>query len=97
MDIDVLSYFVIPVDMICVAFLMWRVFSKNATLWGAARFIYVWVSLLTAYHGVIYILTLFSPQPNVLIQNTLHPFVILFIMNPLLIAIIHWRGGHLWK
>jgi hypothetical protein len=95
MYFDILSYIVIVTDILIISFLLWRVFDKKATLWGYARGIYVWIATLTLYHGIVYIGTLFSQTPDKLINNFLHPIVILFIINPLLIAIIHWRGGRL--
>lgn len=94
---DILSYLVIIADIAVASFLTWRVIAKNATLWGAAKFIYGWVITLTLFHLVVYIVSLFSSNPNELISNTLHPVVLFYMLNPLLIAIIHWRGGRLWK
>jgi hypothetical protein len=91
---DVLSITVIIVDLLVISFLLWRMTSKTATLWGVAREIYGWVALLTLYHCAVYIATLFVDNPNGLIQSMLHPVVILYMVNPLLIAIIHYRGGH---
>jgi hypothetical protein len=96
-DIDILSIMVILIDLCGAVFLIWRATHKKATLWGAARAIYVWVATLGLYHGIIYILSLFKDDPNSLITQYLHPFVILFVINPILIALIHWRGGRLWK
>lgn len=95
-DIDILSLVVIWFDCACAAFLVWRAVAKKATLWGAARGIYGWVALLSLYHCSIYAASLFVAEPNHLIYGCLHPFVVLFMLNPLLIAIIHWRGGKLW-
>lgn len=94
---DVLSYLVILADIGVIAFLTWRIMSKNATLWGAARFIYGWVIALTLFHLVVYAISLFHKNPQELISITLHPLVLFYMINPLLIAIIHWRGGRLWK
>jgi hypothetical protein len=96
-DIDVLSIIVILFDALGVAFLVWRVSNKTATLWGTARFVYLWVATLTFYHGIIYTRSMFVDRPNALITGMLHPLVMLYMLNPLLIAIIHWRGGRLWK
>lgn len=95
--VDILSILVILFDLFVISFLTWRILDKKATLWGASRFIYGWVAFLTLYHGVIYVISLFVADPDVLINNTLHPFVLLFVLNPVLIAIVHWRGGYLWK
>jgi hypothetical protein len=92
-NINLLSYIVIIFDLASIAFLVWRIFDPKATLWFSAKFIYSWVSITTIYHVVIYIVSLFSPAPLVLINNYLHPFVLFFVINPALIAIIHWRGG----
>jgi hypothetical protein len=88
---------VILVDLFVVAFLTWRATAKKATLWGRARLIYGWVAILAFYHGTIYIIALFLPptQGNLLIVDMLHPVVVLYVLNPLLIALIHWRGGRL--
>lgn len=94
---DILSYLVIIADAAIVAFLFWRMISKNATLWGAARIIYGWVIALTLFHLVVYVISLFSKDPQDLISITLHPLVLFYMLNPLLIAIIHWRGGRIWK
>lgn len=94
---DILSYLVIFVDVAVATFLIWRATAKKATLWGSARFIYIWVTALTFFHLIVYVVSLFSPNPDELISSTLHPVVLFYMLNPLLIAIIHWRGGHLWK
>jgi hypothetical protein len=97
MNVDILSIFVILFDLAVVSFLTWRSTAKKATLWGSARIIYLYVAALTLYHAVIYSITLLSPgvNPSILIDKYLHPFVFLFVLNPCLIAIIHWRGGRL--
>jgi hypothetical protein len=97
LEIDILSVIVIFFDLVVSAFLTWRIFDKKATLWGASKFIYGWVTLLTLYHCAIYITSLFVREPNRLISQYLHPVVLLFVLNPFLIAIIQWRGGKLWN
>lgn len=94
-NLDILSILVIIIDLFVVCFLSWRALDKKATLWGSARLIYGWVVLLTTYHMVVYLFTLFSPNPSSIIVQFLHPFVMLFTLNPALIAIIHYRGGKL--
>ena len=97
MEFDILAYLVILGDLSVAGFLIWRALVKKATLWGAARFIYIWVALFSLYHAVIYTYSLFFNhvlESNIVYQF-LHPIVLLYILNPLLIAIIHWRGGHL--
>jgi hypothetical protein len=95
MSIDILSVFVVLFDFIIISFLTWRVIDKNATLWGSSKIIYIYISLLTLYHSIIYVITLFHStwQQVLMIDKYLHPLVFLFMLNPLLIAIIHWRGG----
>jgi len=97
MQLDILSIIVILFDLGVSSFLMWRATSKKATLWGSARLIYVYITLMTLYHAVIYVLTLFATNtsPEALLSTYLHPFVFLYILNPGLIAIMHWRGGHI--
>lgn len=92
---DILSVMVLLVDLGSATFIMWRATARRATLWPSARIIYGWISFLLVFHAVIYFISLFVPDPNALIQTYLHPFVVLFILNPLLLAIIHWRGGRL--
>jgi hypothetical protein len=97
MEFDILAYLVIITDILVASFLIWRAFAKKATLWGAARFIYVWVAAFSLYHAGIYVYSLFfnhTYEPHIVYQF-LHPVVLLYILNPLLIAIIHWKGGHL--
>jgi hypothetical protein len=93
--IDILSLLVILLDFLTMGFLIWRLFDKKATLWGSARLIYGWIALIVAYHCVIYIISMCSADPDILIFQLLHPVVVLYILNPLLIAIIHYRGGRL--
>lgn len=94
-DVDLLSFVVILVDLCAAIFLIWRATAKRATLWGAARIVYLWIALMTLYHAVVYVATLIHGNENYYIATYLHPCVFLFILNPLLIAIIHWRGGRL--
>ena len=96
-EIDVLSIIVIVIDLLVSSFLIWRAIDKKATLWGSARAIYMWVAALTIYHCIIYTISLSLPHPfeDQIIVNFLHPIVMLYVLNPLLIAIIHYRGGHL--
>jgi hypothetical protein len=94
---DILAYLIIITDILIATFFLWRVSVKNATLWGAARFIYCWVAAFSLYHGSIYIYSqFFSKIPeSAVVYTYLHPIVLLYMLNPLLIAIIHWRGGRL--
>jgi hypothetical protein len=81
MEFDILAYLVILGDLSV----------------AAARFIYIWVAAFSLYHAVIYTYSLFFNhvyEANIVYQF-LHPIVLLYILNPLLIAIIHWRGGHI--
>lgn len=96
-ELDVFSILVIIADLFAITFLIWRVTKKKATLWGSARFIYWWVVFTLMYHVIIYGLSLFLPHPleDTFIPYFLHNFVILYVINPVLIALIHWRGGHL--
>jgi hypothetical protein len=96
-EIDVFSILVIIVDILSIAFLVWRATSKTATLWGAARFIYWWVAFTLLYHVFIYSysLLILHPLEDIFIPYFLHNFVVLYVLNPILIAIIHYRGGHL--
>ena len=95
MRIDIPAFLVILADLMVSTFLLWRVFTKKATLWGAARFIYAWVAFLSAYHAGIYMYSLFQLQESEssIVYTWLHPFVVFFVISPVLIAIIHWRGG----
>jgi len=95
--IDPEHILVILIDLATASFLFWRVSSKKATLWGASKGIYSWVALLSLYHAVIYSYMLFLPYEihNTIINVYIHPIVLLLMLNPLLVAIIHWRGGHL--
>ena len=94
-NVNILSCIVILFDVLSIAFLVWRILNPKATLWGAAKFIYGWVAFTMTYHAVIYVISLFSPAPLVLINNWLHPYVLFFVINPILIALVHWRGGKL--
>jgi hypothetical protein len=92
--IDILSVFVIIADIAIASFFIWRARAKKATLWGAARFIYVWIAALSIWHCLVYGLSLImvSDMP---IDRLLHPMVVLYMLNPLLVAIIHYRGGRI--
>jgi hypothetical protein len=94
---DLLAYLVIIADLAIAAFLIWRATAKKATLWGAARIVYWYVALLSLYHAGIYIYTIFFPNSveAQIVYQYIHPFVILYLVNPLLIAIIHYKGGHI--
>ena len=96
-NFDVLSVIVIIFDLNVAGFLLWRILDKKATLWGASKIIYWWVIFLSLYHCGIYIVSMFIKDPEALIVSKLHPIVLLYVLNPLLIAIIHWRGGRLFK
>ena len=91
----ILSLMVIVVDFLGAAFIIWRISDKKATLWGTSRIIYGWIALLMIYHGIIYIISFFHYDATVLILEYLHPFVLFYVLNPILIALIHWRGGRL--
>lgn len=95
--IDILAILAIIADISVAGFLIWRATYKKATLWGTARLIYWYVALLTIYHGVIYTysLTLTRANEAIALHSFIHPMVLLYIANPLLIAIIHYKGGHL--
>jgi len=95
--LDYEHIFIVLTDLIVASFLIWRIFSKKAVLWGTSKVIYSWISLTSLYHAFIYFYMLFTPLANhgVIITTYLHPIVILFMLNPLLIAIVHWRGGNL--
>lgn len=93
--VDILSIIVIIVDLIAATFLIWRVTSKTATLDWKARIIYWWVITTQLYHAVIYTISMFNYDANAIIITYLHPLVVLFMLSAPLIAIIHWRGGHL--
>jgi hypothetical protein len=95
MPTDIWSYVVILVDLVVSIFLMSRVVDKKATLDRNARLIYVWVTTASIYHGVIYVASLVTGNPDKTIVAFLHPVVVLYMLNPLLVAIIHWRGGKL--
>jgi hypothetical protein len=97
MRFDLLHIITILLDVSVAAFLIWRATCKKATLWGAARFIYGFVAVLTLYHAGVYAYTLFLPAAteHATVSDLLHYVVQLYMLNPLLIAIIHWRGGHL--
>jgi hypothetical protein len=95
MEFDILALAVILIDLAALGFLLWRIFDKKATLWGNAKLIYGWVALLTLYHAVIYGVSLFTGNQSALVNVYLHPIVVMYMLNPLLIAIIHWRGGKL--
>jgi hypothetical protein len=92
-NVNFLSSIVIFFDLASIVFLTWRIFDKKATLWGIAKGIYGWIVLTLLYHVTVYIASLFNPAPLVLINNLLHPVVLFFVINPTLVAIIHWRGG----
>jgi hypothetical protein len=94
-EFDALSLIVIILDLFIATFLIWRVFNKKATLYWNSRVVYFWIALTNLYHGAIYVATFFVSSPNVLIIQWLHPIVVLYMLNPLLIAIIHWRGGRI--
>ena len=94
-NMDILHIFVIIIDLFVAGFLLWRVFTPKATLWKKARIVYVYIAGLTLYHATIYVITLFTLNEASLINTWLHPLVILYTINPVLVAIIHWRGGHL--
>ena len=95
--IDILAILVIIADISVAGFLIWRAVTKKATLWGTARLIYWYVALLTIYHGVVYAYSLIQSHTSeaIILYAFLHPVVLLYIANPLLIAIIHYKGGHL--
>jgi hypothetical protein len=97
MRFDLFAIMVIIADIFASIFLIWRATHKKATLWGAARFIYWYIAVITLYHAVIYFISLFSPNISEqdLVYKYLHPIVLLYVVNPVLIAIIHWRGGHI--
>jgi len=89
-------YIVLFIDILLAAFFIWRVWDNKATLWGAAKIIYGWVAFTYAYHGFIYALTIrYQNLGDLLIDKLLHPFVFLFMLNALLVALIHYRGGHI--
>ena len=92
---DILAILVIIADIFIVSFLTWRIVDKKATLWGGAKLIYGWIALMSLYHLGVYVATLFSANPSALIAVLIHPLVVLFTINPGLVAIIHWRGGKL--
>jgi cytochrome c oxidase assembly factor CtaG len=94
--IDILSVIVVILDLVMTSFLVWRATAKHATLSKGSRFIYLWIAFCSLYHCVIYFMTMLDPAAsNQLIETLLHPFVAMFMLNPLLIAIIHWRGGNI--
>jgi len=97
MRFDILAYFVILIDLFTSAFLIWRAVTKSATLWGASRFVYFWIAAITFYHAMVYLYTIFLPASieGIIVYKFIHPIVILYILNPLLVAIIHYRRGHL--
>jgi hypothetical protein len=97
MRLDTLAILVVIADLCTGAFLIWRATTKNATLWGAARLIYWYIAIMTLYHGVIYFIgmIIISMTESQFVHIYLHPIVLLYIINPVLIAIIHWRGGHI--
>lgn len=95
MDMLFFHYIVILLDLFIASFLIWRIWDKKTTLWRAAKIIYGWVALLSIYHAIIYCLTILYPSTDTWIDTFLHPFVALFMLSPLLIAIIHWKGGHI--
>ena len=92
-SINALSIIVILFDLASIAFFTWRISDPKATLWFSAKVIYIWINVTMIYHLAVYVVSLFSPSPLVLINNYLHPFVLFFVINPTLVAIIHWRGG----
>lgn len=94
-SVNALSFIVILFDLASIVFLVWRIADPKATLWLSAKLIYGWIVLTLTYHITVYIISLFHPSPLVLINNLLHPFVLFFVINPTLVAIIHWRGGKL--
>jgi hypothetical protein len=89
------SLIVTAFDLISITFFLWRLFDRKATLWGAARLIYSWITFTLIYHVAIYVASLFNLDPLSFINAWLHPYVLLFTINPVLVAIIHWRGGKL--
>ena len=97
MRFDLFAIFVVIADIFVSTFLIWRAIHKKATLWGVARLIYWYVALMTLYHGAIYLISMFIPAipESQFVYTYLHPVVLLYIINPVLIAIIHWRGGHI--
>jgi hypothetical protein len=95
MKINVLSLGTVIIDGFVVGFLLWRIFDKHATLWGAAKFIYGWVTFLSAYHLIIYLISMIVVNPEKLFYIWLHPIVMLYSLNIILLAIVQWRGGHL--
>jgi hypothetical protein len=96
MSDNILDFTVLLIDILTTAFLIWRISKKNATLWGASRIIYGWIALTAIYHAAIYgFQILFPPLADAIRHNLLLPFVALYTLNPLLIGLIHWRGGRL--
>lgn len=97
MTFDIFAIMVILGDLFVSGFLIWRATDKKATLWGATRIIYWYIALLTIYHAIVYIISTFfiTIPESEFIYKYLHPIVFLYIVNPVLIAIIHWRGGHI--
>jgi hypothetical protein len=97
MRLDILAYLVILIDLFTTGFLLWRVSVKKATIDIGARLVYIWIALIYLYHATIYIFTLFQPdiRESIIIYNWIHPLVALYVLNPLLVAIIHYRHGSL--
>ena len=92
-SINILSCIVILFDLVSLGFLVWRIVDPKATLWLSAKLIYGWIVFTLIYHVGVYLVSLFNPSPMILINSYLHPFVLFFVINPTLVAIIHWRGG----
>jgi hypothetical protein len=96
MKLDITSIMIIVIDIFVSGFLIWRATCKKATLWGTARFIYMYIATMVLYHGSIYLIGMFVSVPEAEFVHTyLHPVVVLYMINPVLIALIHWRGGRL--
>jgi hypothetical protein len=90
------TYITVILDILIATFFFWRVTRKEATLWKEARAIYWWIAINTLYHAIAYGFTLVNPLYADLIRHEiLLPLVPLFSLNIVLVAIIHWRGGHI--
>jgi hypothetical protein len=93
---DLLALFTVIIDIFMAAFFFWRVTRKKATLWKESRIIYWWIALNIVYHALGYGFAFIHPLYADSIRHALLlPFVALFSLNPFLVAIIHWKGGHI--
>lgn len=90
---DFLSLIVIMIDIATIGLVIWYIFRKRQKLWTAAKIVMIWIILVSFYHVVIYSLSLFAPNPDHFIQSMLHPVVVFFVLDPLLLIILLWRGG----